>query len=159
MDFAPDKYQKELERIKKNIREAYEYFQPNYERFNKFRKMVFESSLSNEDKKLMQALNSPVLEFNILEAYISRLLGEVYQQKPAVTISAVNEDNANPATIKFLEQHLRSVFDDRTNKHKIYEITKDILSGGFSAAEVFTDYTSEMSMQQMINFDRVFDPT
>lgn len=159
MDFAAEKYQKDLPRIKDNVKDAYLYFEKNYKRFNDFKRMVFVSSLTQNDKELLKALERPVLEFNILEAYVSRILGELYQQKPAVAVSANNPDNVHPQVVKFIEMHLRSVFEDRTNKHKIYEIAKDILAGGFSAAHVYTDYTSEMSMQQMINFDRVFDPT
>jgi len=159
MDFAADQYQHDLVRIKDNIKESYEYFEDNYRRFNEFRKFVFESSLTQKDRDLLQALQRPVLEFNVLEAYVSRILGELYQQKPGVQVTSNNPENINPQVIKFLEVHLRSVFEDRNNRHKVYEFGKDILSGGFSAAKVFTDYTSEMSMRQMIDFNRAFDPT
>lgn len=159
MDFAADKYQKDLARIKDDIRESYNYFEENYKRFNEYRKFVFESTLSQSDRMLLQALERPQLEFNIVEAYVSRILGEFAKQKPSVKVGVANPETANPMTIKFVEEHLRSILDDRENKHKIYEIAKDVLSGGFSAAKVYTDYTSEMSMTQMINFDRVFDPT
>lgn len=159
MDFASEKHQKELDRIKDNIRESYLYFEHNYKRFNEYRKMVFVSSLTERDRELLRSLERPTLEFNILEAYVSRILGEIYRQQPAVSVNTNDPSKSNPGVIKFLEAHLRSIFEDRTNKHKIYEIAKDILSGGFSAAKIFTDYTSEMSMRQMIDFERVFDPT
>jgi hypothetical protein len=159
MDFASDKHQKDLDRIKDNIRESYLYFEHNYKRFNEFRKMVFVSSLTERDRELLRALERPSLEFNILEAYVSRILGEIYRQQPAVTVNSNDPSKSNPQVIKFLEAHLRSIFEDLNSKHKIYEIAKDILSGGFSAAKVYTDYTSEMSMRQMIDFERAFDPT
>lgn len=159
MDFASEKHQSQLDRIKDNIRESYLYFEHNYLRFNEFRKMVFVSSLTERDRELLRALERPSLEFNILEAYVSRILGEIYRQQPAVSVNTNDPSKSNPQVIKFLEAHLRSIFEDRTNKHKIYEIAKDVLSGGFSAAKVYTDYTSEMSMRQMIDFERVFDPT
>ena len=47
------------------------------------------------------------LEFNILEAYVSRLLGEFSKQEPSIEVSAENPENADPQTIEVVEQHMR----------------------------------------------------
>lgn len=158
MDVA-QRYQDQLERIKKNVRSAHDYFQPNYDRYNEFRRFVFESSLKEEEITLLMTLSRPQLEFNVLEAYISRLLGEFSKQEPDILVSADDQNTADPLTIKVLEQHLRHVLSDAENDHMKYEVYKDILSGGFSTIKITTDYANSMSFHQVIKMERVFDPT
>jgi hypothetical protein len=152
-------HQTQLERIKTNIRRAHDYFLPNYDRYNEFRKFVFESSLSSDDITLLQTLARPQLEFNVLEAYISRLLGEFSKQEPDIEVNADDQDTADPLTIKVVEQHLRHVLTDSSNEHTKYEVYKDLLSGGFSTLKVTTDYAKPMSVHQVIKVERAFDPT
>ena len=45
--------QEQLARIKTNVRRAHDYFKPNYDRFNDFRRFVFESSLKEEEITLL----------------------------------------------------------------------------------------------------------
>jgi hypothetical protein len=153
------KNQSRLETIKTNVRRAHDYFRPNYDRFNEFRRFVFESSLTPEEITLLMTLSKPQLEFNILEAYISRLLGEFSKQEPDIMVHADDENNADPMTIEVLEQHLRHTLCDSKNHHTKYEVYKDLLSGGFSGLKVTTDYANPMSFRQVINIDRVYDPT
>jgi hypothetical protein len=153
------KHQDYLERIKTNVRRAHDYFKPNYDRYNEFRRFVFDTSLKEEEVTLLMTLSKPQLEFNVLEAYISRLLGEFSKQEPSIAVSADDEKNADPLTISVVEQHLRHALFDSKNHHTKYEVYKDLLSGGFSVFKVWTDYANRMSFDQVINFDRAFDPT
>lgn len=153
------RYQDQLERIKTTVRRWHDYFQSNYDRFNEFRRFVFESSLKEEEVNLLMTLSKPQLEFNVLEAYISRLLGEFSKQEPSIMVSAEDENRADPLTISVVEQHLRHVLFDSKNHHTKYEVYKDLLSGGFSVFKVWTDYADKMSFNQVINFDRAYDPT
>lgn len=153
------KQEESLERIKKNVRQSYDYFKPNYDRFNEFRRFVFESSLREEDITLLMTLSKPQLEFNILEAYISRLLGEFSKQEPDIMVNADDQNTADPLTIRVLEQHLRHTLSDSDNSHTKYEVYKDLLSGGFSVLKVTTDYANPMSFNQVIKIERAFDPT
>lgn len=158
MDEAKQK-QSELERIKTNVRRAYDYFKPNYDRFNDFRRFVFESSLTNDEITLLATLGKPQLEFNILEAYISRLLGEFSKQEPDIEVNADNPDKADPLMIRVIEMHLRHTLSDSNNQHTRYEVYKDVLSGGFSTLKVEVDYPTPKSMHQVISIVRAFDPT
>lgn len=159
MEVAARRYQDQLERIKTKIRRSHDYFQPNYDRYNEFKRFVFESSLKEEEITLLMTLSKPQLEFNVLEAYISRLLGEFSKQEPDVEIRAGNQDNVDPVVMKFLEQHCRHVMCDNSNAHTKYEVYKDLLGGGFSVLKVYTEYADEMSTDQVIKIDRVYDPT
>ncbi len=158
MDVAKT-YQSQLTRIKDNVRRSYDYFKPNYDRYNEFRRFVFESSLNSEEITLLMTLSKPQLEFNVMEAYISRLLGEFSKQEPDIEVSADDQNVADPMTIKVVEAHLRHTLSDSNNHHSRYEVYKDILSGGFSVMKVTTDYAHPMSLDQIIKIERAFDPT
>jgi hypothetical protein len=153
------RYQDQLDRIKTNVRRAHDYFKPNYDQYNDFRKFVFESSLTNDEIMLLAGLSRPQIEFNVLEAYISRLLGEFSKQEPDIEVSSDDQEKVEALTVKVVEQHLRHTLLDSKNEHTKYEVYKDLLSGGFSGLKVTTGYPNPMSMQQVINIDRVYDPT
>jgi hypothetical protein len=159
MQDVAQRYQSQLERIKKQVRDSYEYFRPNYERYNQYRKFVFDTSLSPDEITLLSDLQRPQIEFNVLEAYISRLLGEFSKQEPEIEVSAQDQDRADPMMIKFIQQHLHHTLLDTKNHHTRYEVYKDLLSGGFSVLKVVTDYESPMSMNQNIMIERAFNPT
>lgn len=152
------RYQERLPGIKKKIKNTYEYFRHNYDTYNEFRKFVFETSLTNDEITLLETLGRPQIEFNVVEAYISRLLGEFSKQEPDIEVSAYDENLADPITIKVVEQHLKHIFMDSNNEHIRYEVYKDLLSGGFSTVKVFTDYEHPMSMNQVIKIERC-EPT
>lgn len=154
-----NRHQEQLERIKTNVRRAHDYFKPNYDRYNEFRRFVFESSLTSDEISLLMTIGKPQLEFNVLEAYISRLLGEFSKQEPDIEVNADDQSKADPMTIKVVEQHLRHALTDNNNHHTRYEVYKDLLSGGFSALKMTTDYANPMSFNQVINIERAFDPT
>ena len=152
------RYQDQLERIKKDVKNSYEAFKPNYDRFNEFRRFVFETSLTQDDITLLNSLSKPQIEFNISEAYISRLMGEFSKQEPSISVSSEDEDQADPLTVHVVEQHVRHILRDSKNQHVRWEIMKDIYSGGFSVGKLYTDYAHPMSMNQVLIFDRVYDP-
>ncbi len=149
-----NRYQSELARIKKVVRNTHDYFKHNYDSYNEFRRFVFQSSLTNDETTLLMSMNRPQLEFNVLEAYISRLLGEFSKQEPDIEVHAFDEDKADPMTIKVVEQHLKHFYMDSNNQHTRYEIYKDLLSGGFGVLKVYTDYEHPMSMNQVIKVSR-----
>lgn len=152
-------YQDELPRIKKNIESAYEYFRQNYDRFNEFRKFVFQTSMSDDDIALLKEVQKPQLEFNILEAYVSRLRGEFAKQEPSISVRAADGSMVDLNTINLVESHMRSVLCDANNDMMEYDVYTDLLSGGFSVMKVYTDYVNPMSFNQNIYIRRVFDPT
>jgi len=152
------RHQEQLERIKKNVKNSYESFKPNYDRFNEFRRFVFETSLTQDDVTLLTDISKPQIEFNVSEAYISRLMGEFSKQEPSIKVAAEDESQADPTTVHVVEQHLRHILRDNKNHHVRWEIMKDLYSGGFSIGKLWTDYAHPMSFHQVINFDRAFDP-
>lgn len=159
MQEVAQRHQDQLARIKKAVRNSHDYFKHNYDRYNEFRRFVFEQSLTNDEITLLETIGRPQLEFNILEAYISRLLGEFSKQEPDIEVNADDESKADSLTIKIVQQHLKHVLSDGNNQHTRYEVYKDLLSGGFSTLKITTDYANPMSMDQVINIERCYDPT
>ena len=159
------KHSDRLPDLKKFVEEAQQYFNSNVERFREFHRFVFKTSLTQSELGTLQELGKPTIEFNILEAYISKLRGEFAKQQPSLSVRAadgvplsmLNEQFTE--TISVIEAHLRAIFFDGANDMLEYNIYTDLLAGGFSVMRVFTDYVNDMSLEQNIMVDRVFDPT
>lgn len=154
-----------LEQLKKSVEEAQEYFSDNFKRYQQFMKFVFKSSLDDTENATLAERGMPTIEFNILEAFISRLRGEFAKQQPSLTVRAADGvpismlDKQFIATLEVVEAHLRAVFFDGSNDMFQYNIYSDLLAGGFSVARIYTDYVNEKSFEQNICIERVFDPT
>jgi hypothetical protein len=159
MDVAAKRYQDDLPRLKKCVKNSCVYFEPNYKRFNQFRRFVFDSSLSDDDKMVLDALKKPKIEFNICEAYISRLRGEFSKQQPSVIVTAEDGRPVSSDVIEVVKYHLKHMIFEANKNGCEYQVYTDILSGGFSAIKVWTEYANPKSFHQIIKFDRVYDPT
>ena len=152
-------HQDQLQRIKTNVKKSYEAYKTNYERFHEFRRFIFETSLTQDDVTLLTTQSKPQIEFNISEAYISRLMGEFSKQEPSIEVGSEDETQADPNTVKLVEAHIRHILRDSKNQHVRWELMKDIYSGGFSVGKLITKYSHPMSMKQVFSFERVYDPT
>jgi Phage P22-like portal protein len=154
-----------LKELKKSVEDAQKYFDENIKRFHEFVKFVFKTSMNDSDTAVLQQTGKPVLEFNIVESYVSRLRGEFAKQQPSLTVRAADGipltmlTREFTATIAIIEAHLRAIFFDGANDKLEYNIYTDLLAGGFSVMRVYTDYVNEMSFEQNICCERVFDPT
>jgi Phage P22-like portal protein len=153
------KHKSQLDRIKNNIENSYDSFKENYDRYNEFRNFVFVTTMSDNEKTLLSQLKKPQVEFNILEAYISRLRGEFSKQEPSILVSAKAGKEVDGQLIDIIEGHVRYILQEANKAGLEYHCYTDTLSGGFSSMKVFTDYTGEMSFHQDIYIRRVFDPT
>ncbi|MGE4118956.1 MAG: portal protein [Candidatus Nitrosocosmicus sp.] len=149
----------QLERIKKNVQTAHLYFQGNAKRYREFKKYVFKESINQQQRSVLQELNRPQVEFNILEAYISRLLGEFAQQEPSIEITPSEGVPIPQEVLDIVEGHVRHAIYTANKDGFSYQIYKDLLAGGYSVGKVWTDYSSPMSFNQEIFWDRAFDPT
>jgi hypothetical protein len=154
------KHTSQLDKIKQSVEQAYTYFRPNYERYHQFMRFVYKSTLTEDDIAVLSTLGRPQIEFNMMEAYISRLRGEFSRMEPGFVIRAQDGfENVDPKLLSILEAHFRSILVDSDNDGFSYDVYTDLLVGGFSVVECYTDYISEMSMDQKICTQRAFDPT
>lgn len=159
------KHAERLYELKDFVEDSHAYFADNIKRYNEFTRFVFKNSMTDDEISTLQSVGKPTIEFNILEAYISRLRGEFAKQQPSLSVRAADGvplsmlNREFYETIQVIECHLRAIFFDAANDSLEYNIYSDLLAGGFSVMRVFTDYVSEMSFEQNICVERVFDPT
>jgi len=159
------RHSERLNDLKEVVEEAQEYFRENVDRFNEFINFVFSSSMNQQEVAALMTTGKPTLEFNILEAYISRLRGEFAKQHPSISVRAADGvplSALTPAfteTIKVLEGYLGAIFSESSNDMLAYNVYTDLLAGGFSVVKVYTEYLNEMSFEQRICVSRAFDPT
>lgn len=151
--------------LKKYVEEAQQANSENVNRFEKFVKFVFKSSMDDNQTSTLQEVGFPTLEFNILESIISKKRGDFAKQQPSLTVRAADGvpiqmlDQQFTATLSVIEAHLRAIFFDGANDMLDYNVYSDLLAGGWSVLRVFTEYVNEMSFEQNICVERVFDPT
>ncbi len=158
-------HREKLPKLKKHVEAWHEYFKRNNQRYWDYTKFVCATTISTAQRTALMSLNKPPLEFNIIEAMVSRLLGEFAKHNPSfdvraadgVPISVLNE--AFTRTIDVIEGHMRAIFGDSTNDSLKYKLYRDIVIGGFSVGEVMTRYVNARSFEQVIQVERVFDPT
>src|SRR5579872_3380557 len=159
------KYSDKLTDLKKTVEEAHRYFEENASRFNKFMKFVFKSSLNQQEVAALMTTGKPTIEFNILEAYISRQRGEFAKHEPMIEVHAADGvplSSLTPQfleTLKLVEAHFKAIFSPSANDMLSYNVFTDLLAGGYSVIKVMTEYVNEMSFEQNICIKRVFDPT
>ena len=153
------KHKDQLERIKENVEKFYDFFKENYETWYKFKKFLYITSLSDRDRKVLKDTGKPELEFNILEAYVSRQKGEFAKQEPSILVSPGNNGQVEEGTVETVNGHMRDIEDRMRADNTAYQIYDDMLSGGFSVGKVYTKYADSMSFEQDITVKRVFDPT
>lgn len=153
--------QKELPRIEKCVEQAHDYFSPNYTTYKFFNNFVYNTTLDDADRAVLSALGKPELEFNTMSAYGARLLGEFEKHEPSVEIqkdpSATTEITAE--LLEVLDGHVRHVIDEANKNSFQYECVKNIISGGFGASRLWTEYANSMSFEQVIRLGNIPDPT
>ena len=152
------KYLDAHQRVKDNIEDAQEYFSSNVRRYEQCKEFVFKSTLSESDRSILGMQQLPELEFNVLEAYISRLRGEFSKQEPSFSVRALN-DQSDPQTVEAVEGILRGIMLDANNDQFESKIYTNQLAGGFSVMKLWTEYEHDKTFDQKIRLGQVYDPT
>ncbi len=149
----------ELNRIKANIERSILYWKPNAKRFHQFQKFVFKTGLSGSDKSSLNTTQKPILEFNIVNAPVSRQCGEFSKQEPSIEVSARAGKPVDPRLIEFVDGHLRYIFDEAKKQNVQYHTYRDSISGGYSDLKYWPEYENEMSFDQVIRVGKSYNPT
>jgi len=153
------KHLDQLDRLKENVEKSHDYFKRNNRRWHEFKEFLYVTSLTDADLEVLRTLNKPELEFNILEAYVSRQKGEFAKQEPSIKIQAGSGEQVDPKVIEAIEGHIRSVEKQTRDDNVAYDVYDDMLAGGYSVVKVWADYVNEMSFDIDLNVSRAFDPT
>ena len=155
----PKKIQDELPGLKKSVMAVNAYFKDNYTKFNSFRKFVYETSITEDERGANNLLSRPNLQFNVITAYVSRQCGEFSKQEPGIEITADDDEQIEPELVMAIEGHVRHIIDDAKKANTQYHTYRDSLSGGFSSLRVFTEYENEKSFKQVIKMRKTKFPT
>lgn len=154
-----------LKELKETVEKSKQYFNENEERFKKFMKFVFKTSMSDDERSALASTGKPTLEFNICEAILSKQRGEFSKQEPKISVRSADGIPIGALTpqlvetINVVEDHMQLILSDAQNDMFGYNIYTDTTGGGYSVARVFTQYINEKSFEQNIFIERVFDPT
>ena len=151
--------QDELSRLCKSVETAYIYFKDNCQRFRDFKNYTFRETLNEQQKGMLTSLNRPQLEFNLGAASVARKMGEFSMHEPSIIVSPCEGVPIDNQVIETVEGNIRYKIHDANRNSFSNEIYKDLLGGGFSAAKVYTDYASPMSLNQDIFWSKCFDAT
>lgn len=151
--------EKELRRIKKLVEDSRSYFKDNFDRFARDTLFCFKTAITQTERNILIAQDMPTIEFNMAEAYITRLLGEFARQEPSIEVRSTPGAKVDPQLLSVIEDHIRHELDEANQNCAQYDIYQDQMYGGFSCWKIWTDYENEMAFEQDIHFDRVFDPT
>lgn len=155
----------ELPKLKQAVEDWQDYFDENNKRFHEYKRMVFETSVTSDERQALMSLGKPDLEFNILEAYISRLRGNFAEHEPSIKVRAaegLSPEQMTPElmrTVSFVEDHMRYIFSNVSNDNLEFDTYTNTLSGGFAGLKVRTEYINPMSMDQRIVLKQAHDPT
>jgi hypothetical protein len=157
----------ELKRIKKNVENSYMGYKSNYERYTRFRNFVFVTSMNDGQKAVNNELQRPSLEFNVTEAYLSRLIGELagselslkLTSSPDYAPTSLEEKETQAKLIETLVGYSRHIIFEANRKGTQFETLRDTISGGFSSTKLFTDYIDHKSFLQNIGFARTYEQT
>jgi hypothetical protein len=149
--------QDKLQNLKKMLNDAYEYEKDNYNTYERTRNFLFISNIDEKGKMVLNSLGDPTAEFNILVAYVARILGEFSKHQIGVFIKP-KKDNPTQEDLdfcKFLGGHIKYIIDSIDN----YEVFRDVITGGFSSIKIYIDYKDEDSFNFMLMPKRSYDPT
>lgn len=156
---------KKLQELKKKVQAWYLYWEENNKRYTEFMNFVFNTSLKPRDKTALQSIGKPPLEFNIIEASISRLVSDFAKQEPSLVVRSADGlpiDMVTPelvATEEVLEGHIRAILLPSSTDSMGKKLFRQTTGGGFGAVKILTEYINDMSFEQKIKVGLVFDPT
>jgi hypothetical protein len=154
-----EKHRDRLQSLKDSVKRWHEYWQRNIERYQQGKRFVYYSTLSEDEKTVLDDIGQPKIQCNFIEAFISRLCGEFSKQEPSIVVGSEDDAGISPDLANIVEAHFRFAENEARKKGTANEIYKDLAGGGFSAMKIYTDYKNQMSFDQDIKWKRCFDPT
>ncbi len=149
----------ELDNIKNSIESYYQFFSQNFKSYHEDRKFLYESNLTREDITVANALDKPIIEFNMCESFVSRMIGEFSKQQPSIVVTAKSGAKVSPSQITLVEGHFRNILEYANRDQFEINVYDQLMSGGFSGIKVYTEYENENTFNQAIRMTCVSDPT
>jgi len=150
-----------LKYIKDSVEDWEQYWQENLDRYNTTYYFVCVSTLGNAEEQDLALMNRPAMQFNALESYGCKLMGDFAENEPGISVSAedgIVADQGIADTVEVVEAHMRHDLEHSNNGNAGYKVHKDQLYGGYGAFEVYVDWQGSRSFDYEIPHKRV-NPT
>lgn len=149
-----------LAKYKRWVKESYQDFEPNCERYHWMKSFIFRTNLTTEDQNDLGKIGKPALQFNVLESLISRNRGEFAKQEPSfVTQTKPDVAPVPPQTVETVEGHLMSMLQETKSSLVEFNTFTDQVAGGFSVLELYTEYENDYTFNQRIGLRKAYEPT
>ena len=149
-----------LDDLKEMVKEAWDYFKQNYENYHNARRFVFRSTINNDANTALKEVSREPLQFNSIEALLSKLYGDFSKQEPTLKVNAALDVGlVDPELITVTEGHVQAILQEGKNKNAQTTAIMQSVSGGYSVFKVWTEYASDRSFEQNICFKALADPT
>lgn len=148
-----------LKKIKENINFSNDFYKNIYNSFNFYKKFLYESNYSSNEADALNYQGVPILEFNQIGSFVSRILGEFYKFDPSASIEPDDDFKMGNSddSIKTIEYHLNHELNSTYTKRQKYEAYKN-LQCGMCCFKIFTDYKNKKSTDHIIIIENK-DPT
>lgn len=150
-----------LKYLKDFVESWEEYWQPNNDRYNYTMYFVCVSTVSTADEAELNLMARPPMQFNSIEAYGSKIMGEFAEEEPGVEVSAddgVVADEQVALTVECIEAHMRHDLEHANNGNAGYKTMRDLVFGGMGCMECYTDFAYKKSFDLCVPHQRV-NPT
>lgn len=156
-----------LKSFKRNVDVSGSYFKKNVDRFWEFKNFTQLTSVSAEDRAILDDEGKPDIEFNTGEALVSRLMGEFSKQQPSISVKSSDDlppSQETAATIETVEGHVRHIINECNKDNCENEIYADQMLGGYAVLELYTKYVTESpnslsAFNQAIGLRKAYDST
>jgi Phage P22-like portal protein len=112
---------------------------------------------SEADKQERRENNRPFLTFNKLPTFVSQVVNEARQNKPAIRVSPV-DSGPDKDMARVMQGHVRHIEYDSDADVARETAVEYSVSCGFGAFRILTDYVSDESFDLEAKFERIEDP-
>ena len=147
-----------LESIKKKVQDFENYFRKNRKSYEKDREFLYESTLDSDDRQRLERMGKPVVNVNVVQPYVDRLVGEFTEQAPTISVKSLHANMVSVQQEEIVEGYLRSILSSSESQQVFSEVMGEMLSGGFSAIKVYTDYMDGVTFDQKVMFKKCYSP-
>ncbi len=147
-------------KVNNSIKDWSEYFEQNIRRYKDSMRRNFVDSVSDEMRATLSNNRIAVFSCNEMEAYISRIRGDISFTDMGVQVEQANEINSQPSQAPEL---FNAIFEKIWYNSDIDTVnaqtTMFMLGGGWSVVKAKTKYVSDDSFSTEPYVEAVADPT
>jgi hypothetical protein len=108
-------------------------------------------------RKEREASDRPCLTFNRLPAFISQVVGDARQNKPAIKVLPV-DSGADVDTAEIYNGLIRNIESQSRATQAYVSAFENAVTGGMGAFRILTQYSSDDSFEQDIRVERITNP-